>query len=96
MCPYVMECGKSTLFDVKWSIFELTPKNFIFRIDITVDNSIRLLSCAGQIIVSLSSKGDASAVKHPNGSVQQIDKFVQIIAHDQSENNNTYVQLTLI
>lgn len=62
------------------------------RIDITVDNSIRLMSCAGQIIISLSNKGDASAVKHPNGLVQQTDKFVQLLAHDQSKNNNfTYV-----
>lgn len=59
---------------------------FVTRIDVTVDNSFRLTSCAGQIAIALSNTGESSAIKHPNGMVQQIDNLVEIITSDPSEN----------
>lgn len=91
MSLYEMEFGIFKLCnDICKHLSNISMKSA--RIDITVDNSIRLTSCDGQIIVSLSNTGEVSALKHPNGYVHQFGKFAQIITNDGSKRNNyTYV-----
>ncbi|KAJ6643806.1 hypothetical protein Bhyg_08771 [Pseudolycoriella hygida] len=77
----------STLFSSSNGVIHVSLRHGV-RVDVSVDNAIRLTCSASQIAMSLSNKGDISAVKHPNGFVEQIHNTIKITAknpHDKSD-----------
>ncbi|KAG4074656.1 hypothetical protein HA402_004527 [Bradysia odoriphaga] len=75
----------SSIFTSSDGVIHISLRHGI-QIDVTVDNSFRLTTNAGQIVIALSNTGQESAIKHTNGMVLQFDNTVQIVTNDQSQN----------
>ncbi|XP_049853103.1 uncharacterized protein LOC126334675 isoform X1 [Schistocerca gregaria] len=56
------------------------------RVEMTVDQAIRIVSLKNNILLALSSSGSSSALIHPNGCVYQYGSRVEILANDANGN----------
>ncbi|XP_049853107.1 uncharacterized protein LOC126334677 isoform X2 [Schistocerca gregaria] len=62
------------------------------RIDMTVDQAIRIINRKNNIVLTLSSSGSTSSLIHPNGRVYQYGSRVEIMAND-PHGNNKYAKM---
>ncbi|XP_049948079.1 uncharacterized protein LOC126456368 [Schistocerca serialis cubense] len=62
------------------------------RIDMTVDQAIRIINPKNNIVLTLSSSGSTSSLIHPNGRVYQYGSRVEIMAND-PHGNNKYAKM---
>jgi len=87
----------------EWSLFLglVTPSGVMslrlrdmLRVDITVDQAIRVINTKNNTVLALNETGASAALIHPNGRVYQYGSRVEILAQDLRNGNNKFAKMT--
>ncbi|XP_021935202.1 uncharacterized protein LOC110837413 isoform X2 [Zootermopsis nevadensis] len=90
-CEHTREPGQSAALATRHGIISLWLRDRV-RVDMTIDQAVRIINFKNNIVMSLSSSGSAAALLHPNGRIYQHGSHVEILVCD-VHGNNKYAEM---